>query len=114
MAMNLGDIVAHLKLEIGDFTNKLNEAKSSIDDTSKQFDGLTQAGQSLSTVGTALTAGVTAPVVALGAAAIKTGADFSTAMSKVQALSGASGEELQKLERWVQQQSTQLLRLLML
>lgn len=98
MAMNLGDIVAHLKLEIGDFTNKLNEAKSSIDDTSKQFDGLTQAGQSLSTVGTALTAGVTAPVVALGAAAIKTGADFSTAMSKVQALSGASGEELQKLE----------------
>lgn len=98
MAMNLGDIVAHLKLEIGDFTNKLNEAKSSIDDTSKQFDGLTQAGQSLTSVGTALTAGVTAPVVALGAAAIKTGSEFSTAMSKVQALSGASAEDMQKLE----------------
>lgn len=96
--MNLGDIVAHLKLEIGDFTNKLNEAKSSIDDTSKQFDGLTQAGQSLTSVGTALTAGVTAPVVALGAAAIKTGSEFSTAMSKVQALSGASAEDMQKLE----------------
>ena len=98
MAMNLGDIVAHLKLEIGDFTDKLNEAKSSIDDTSKQFDGLTQAGQSLSSVGTVLTAGVTVPVAALGAAAIKTGSEFSTAMSKVQALSGASAEDMQKLE----------------
>ena len=40
---------------------------------------------------------VTAGVAALGTAAVKTGADFDAAMSKVAAVSGAAGEELDAL-----------------
>lgn len=40
---------------------------------------------------------ITGAVAGIGAAAVKTSADFDSAMSNVQALSGASGEELDKL-----------------
>lgn len=40
---------------------------------------------------------VTAGVTALGALAVKTGADFDSAMSKVAAVSGATGDDLQAL-----------------
>lgn len=42
--------------------------------------------------------GATAGVTALGAAAIKVGSDFEAGMSQVQAISGASGEDLEKLK----------------
>jgi len=41
---------------------------------------------------------VTAGVTALGTAAVKTAADFDSAMSKVAAVSGATGEDLDKLK----------------
>ena len=37
-------------------------------------------------------------ITALGGAAIKVGSDFEAGMSQVQAVSGASGEELEKLK----------------
>ena len=42
--------------------------------------------------------GAAAGVMALGGAAIKVGSDFEAGMSQVQAVSGASGEELEKLK----------------
>ena len=42
--------------------------------------------------------GATAGVTALGAAAAKVGSDFEAGMSQVQAISGASGEDLEKLK----------------
>ena len=42
--------------------------------------------------------GATAGVTALGAAAAKVGSDFEDGMSQVQAISGASGEDLEKLK----------------
>ncbi len=96
---NLGDIVAHLKLEMGEFTNSLNVAKNQIQETGSKFDGLTAAGQSVTSVGKALTVGVTAPVMALGASIVKTQSQFQDSMAKVQALSGATGEEFEKLKQ---------------
>lgn len=40
---------------------------------------------------------MTAPIVAAGAAAVKTAADFDEGMSKVSAISGAAGDDLQML-----------------
>lgn len=54
-------------------------------------------GGKMESAGKTLTAGVTMPIVALGTAAVKTAADFDSQMSKVQAVSGASGADLQKL-----------------
>ena len=95
---SIGDIVAHLKLDISDFANKMDVAMNQIDNSAEKFGGIKRAGEALAPVGKMLTATVTAPVVALGASAIKTGMDFDASISKVGALSGATGKDLQKLE----------------
>ena len=96
--VDLGSIVAHLKLEMSDFNNNLNRAVQEVQQTQNSFSGLKATGESLSTVGAALTAGVTAPVVALGASVVKTQMTFEHSMSKVKALSGATGSDLKLLE----------------
>src|SRR5699024_10293652 len=45
-----------------------------------------------------MTRRVTAPVLGLAAGALKVGLDFEEGMSKVQAISGATGSELEELE----------------
>ncbi len=52
-----------------------------------------EAGDSVSEVGKGFTTKVTAPVVGLGTAAVKTVADFDSAMSQVSAVSGATGDD---------------------
>ena len=96
--VDLGSIVAHLKLEMSDFNSNLNRAVEQVQQTQNSFSGLKATGESLSTVGAALTAGVTAPVVALGASVVKTQMTFEHSMSKVKALSGATGSDLKLLE----------------
>ena len=56
-----------------------------------------QVGDKMSAAGSTLTRTVTAPIVGLGAAAVKTVAEFDTGMSKVKAISGATGEEFDQL-----------------
>lgn len=55
-------------------------------------------GESMKSVGQTMTTRVTLPVVGLGAAIIKTGADFEESMSKVAAISGATGKDFEKLK----------------
>lgn len=59
---------------------------------------LSDAGDKMSSMGKKLSLGVTAPLVTLGGVAIKTTADFEASMSEVSAISGATGEDFQKLE----------------
>lgn len=58
--------------------------------------GLQKVGDKVSDVGTKLLP-VTGAVTALGTAAVKTAADFDSAMSQVAAVSGATGEDLEAL-----------------
>ena len=51
----------------------------------------------LTRAGTTLTTCVTVPLAGIGAASVKTAADFESSMSNVQALSGATGSELEQL-----------------
>lgn len=55
------------------------------------------AGQTMTTVGRTMTRTITTPILAVGAAALKTTADFDTSMSKVSAISGATGSEFEVL-----------------
>ena len=58
---------------------------------------LKELGDKISGVGTTLTKTVTTPIVGIGTIAVKTAADFDTAMSQVGAVSGATGKDLDAL-----------------
>ncbi len=55
-------------------------------------------GQKMESAGKELSTKVTMPLVGLGAAAAKIGSDFEAGMSEVQAISGATGADLERLE----------------
>lgn len=63
-------------------------------------------GSNITSVGKDLTMKVTAPIVAMGAGILKAGIDFEASMSKVQALSGATGAEMAKLEEQAKELGT--------
>ena len=58
---------------------------------------ITSISKKLDTLGNTLTTTLTLPVLAIGTAAVTTGNNFEAQMSRVQAIAGATGEELEKL-----------------
>ena len=59
---------------------------------------LQNVGQGMSNFGRSASLYVTAPLVAMGTGVIKTGMDFEASMSKVQAISGATGKDFESLK----------------
>lgn len=57
----------------------------------------------MKSAGANMTKFITLPLVGVGALSIKTAADFEAGMSKVQAISGATGDDMQKLEGMAKQ-----------
>lgn len=55
------------------------------------------AGDTIANAGSAMTKSVTAPIAGVGIAAVKTAADYESAMSNVQAITGATGGDFKKL-----------------
>ena len=74
-----------------------NESATALQGIGAKGEKLKTVGDNISNVGTKLLP-VTAGVTALGTAAVKTAADFDSAMSKVAAVSGATGEDFDKLK----------------
>lgn len=108
MAIDVGSAVGHLDLDINGFLKSLKTAQNEAEDTTKRISStigghLQSAGKNLETVGSTLTKTVTAPIIGLGGLVIKTSSTFESAMSRVQAVSGASGGELQKLNKKAQE-----------
>lgn len=108
MAIDVGSAVGHLDLDINGFLKSLKTAQNEAEDTTKRISStigghLQSAGKNLETVGSTLTKTVTAPIIGLGGVVIKTSSTFESAMSRVQAVSGASGGELQKLNKKAQE-----------
>lgn len=97
MSTVIGAMEAYLKLNIDDFEKNLKEAKKQVESISTGFDMLTAVGTKISKVGKGLTVGLTTPIVGIGTACVKTTADFDSAMSKVSAISGTTGNDLSKL-----------------
>lgn len=108
VAIDVGSAVGHLDLDINGFLKSLKTAQNEAEDTTKRISStigghLQSAGKNLETVGSTLTKTVTAPIIGLGGLVIKTTSTFESAMSRVQAVSGASGGELQKLNKKAQE-----------
>lgn len=74
--------------------SKWTEASKSLKEFSEKTKSL---GEKLAKVGNTLTQKVTMPIIALGTASIVAGNNFEAQMSRVQAIAGATGEELKSL-----------------
>lgn len=94
----------NLQREIINTENKLNNFKAqasnwtkvgqSLEAVSEKFSNISKK---LDTLGSNLTTTLTLPVLAVGTAAVTTGNSFEAQMSRVQAIAGATGDELDKL-----------------
>ncbi|HHY42573.1 MAG TPA: phage tail tape measure protein [Thermoanaerobacterales bacterium] len=62
-------------------------------------DGLDKFGKKATDIGKSMSVKVTAPILGVGTAAAKIGMDFEQSMSKVKAMSGATAEEMELLEK---------------
>lgn len=94
---DLGTIVAHLRLDLEEFNNGLNEAQQQLQMTTDDMSHLSQAGSIMQGLGAAITAGVTVPVVAFGKSAVEATQTFNASMSKTGALMGATQQEMTQL-----------------
>lgn len=108
MAVDVGSAVGYLDLDISGFLAGLRSAQSEADSATKNIatkigSNLQSAGKSITSAGKTLTTHVTVPIVGLGTAVVKTISDFESAMSKVSAISGATGSDLDALNQKAQE-----------
>ena len=80
------------KQTIANMRKMANEAKAA-------GKSIQSAGNTIQNAGKSLTKTVTAPIAGVGIAAIKTAADYESAMSNVKAITGATGNDFKKLEK---------------
>lgn len=105
MPVNLGKAVAYLDLDSKGFKAKLNEAKNDFMELPGKF---TAIGNKLVGVGTKLTAGLTAPLLAVGTAATKSAIEFESAFTGVQKTVDATESEYAALSKGITEMSERM------
>lgn len=83
----MSEIMVKLNLDMKDFNTKMKSVGSQ---TSK-------LGNNMKSVGKTMTTAMAVPMGLMGGAVIKFGSDYEATMSKVQAMTGANGKEMDKL-----------------
>lgn len=101
MSVNVGTAVAYLDLDMSRFTSGITQARSALRDFSNSTEDLStrfkNLGSSISSAGMTLTKNLTLPIAGIGTAAAAVAGDFDQSMSKVQAISAATAEEMEAL-----------------
>lgn len=96
--MDFGSIAAKMTLDISNFTSQLNLAQNQAQrlavESSKSF----QIGSALTGLGKGISTAVTLPLLGFAAASVRIGNEFQAQMSRVQAIAGATGEELGRMK----------------
>jgi TP901 family phage tail tape measure protein len=91
---SLAELMVRVGADISEFTRNMQQVDRTMQDTGK---GLMNVGKSMTSAGQKMATSVTAPLLAMGTAAVVTGANFDAQMSKVSAVSGATGKDFDKL-----------------
>lgn len=101
MAFDVGTAVGYLDLDTSGFTKGFARARADMkifsDENATFNDKLAATGSIMKNVGSTMTKWVTLPLVGVGTAAMKVGNEFESQMSRVQAISGATKDQLQTL-----------------
>lgn len=102
MSMNLGTAIAYIDLDSSKFVHGMRGISSQLQtfnsSTATTSQKMTAMGNVAKSVGGGLTKALTLPLAGAGLASIKVASDFEAGMSKVSALSGATGKDLKMLE----------------
>lgn len=106
MAVNMGTAVAYLELDSSKFQKGFKSAYNDLKvfgdksaTAEQKFKGLSSA---FATVGSVMSRNVTLPLAGVGAAALKAGTDFESAMSQVAATMGTTTDKIQDLSKFAQ------------
>lgn len=106
MAVNMGTAVAYLELDSSKFQKGFKSAYNDLKvfgdksaTAEQKFKGLSSA---FATVGSTMSRNVTLPLAGVGAAALKAGTDFESAMSQVAATMGTTTDKIQNLSKFAQ------------
>lgn len=102
MAVDVGTAYGYLDLDVSGFSSGLKTAQTQFSST---VNGMTNQsnqmqsniGDSMVKVGTAMTIGITVPLVAAGKQMWQTASDFEASMSQVGAITGATGSDFDAL-----------------
>lgn len=96
----MSNVIRSLVVKVGADTTQFSTAMKNV---SKDLGGigknLTKTGQSISKAGANLTKSVTLPIVGIATASVNAAFNFEAQMSRVQAISGATGDELELLNK---------------
>ena len=102
MAVNIGSAVAFLELDTSKFSKGFKSAYNDLkvfgDKSATAEQKVKGLSSAFKTTGSMLTKNVTVPLVGVGAMAVKVASDFESGMSEVQAISGATGKQLNDLK----------------
>ena len=97
--IELAPLVVEVNAKLDNFNNGMDKVEQKGEQTAKNATTrLNKIGSGLEKVGGKLTTHVSVPLVAVGTIAAKTGMDFEAEMSRVKAISGATGEQFKMLE----------------
>lgn len=98
MSVEVGSAYATLRVKLDEWNQGLETAINSLQGYGSRLQGsMDSIGKKLTSAGKNLTTKVTLPIVGIGTAAVKTSMDFEAAMDKVASLSGAQGENFDRL-----------------
>lgn len=98
MSVEVGSAYATLRVKLDEWNQGLETAINSLQGYGSRLQGsMDSVGKKLTSAGKNLTTKVTLPIVGIGTAAVKTSMDFEAAMDKVASLSGAQGENFDRL-----------------
>lgn len=112
MGSTIGSLFVELRASVDPFISDLKKAQREADATSKGIapltKGLKDLGEVATAAGTALTAGVTAPIVALGAVSIRAAADFESAFAGVRKTVDGTEEDFRQLSEGFRDMALQI------
>lgn len=101
MAFDVGTAIGYLDLDTSGFQRgfktALGDLKTFGDKANSASDRVYALGSSFQSVGASMTKYVTTPLLGMGAASVTVAAGFESAMSEVQAISGATGKDFEDL-----------------
>ena len=102
MSVNVGKAVAYLDIDTSRFKSGLKSASTDLrtfgDSTKGSEARLSGLSNTMKSVGGGMTKYVTVPLTGVGAASLKTAAEFEKQMARVKSISGATGKDFKALE----------------